>query len=195
MGTMSRVVATTTVVTLLFGVPAGAQQGGTPERLRIIALEGQGAVNSLVTSSAVAPVVEVRDENGRPVEGAAVTFTLPESGPGGLFEGGQRTQTSITDMRGQAGARGYAINQLPGRFSISVSAKYEGRTGALLITQVNVPTAAGEGQSMTKGSGKGKWILLTLAGAGAGLGIYFGTRGGDSPISVQTGPISIGGTR
>jgi hypothetical protein len=173
-----------------------AQQPSPGQRLRIIPLEGNNAVNYIPLQTVTPPVVEVRDENERPVEGAAVTFRLPASGPGATFGGTGTTQTGITDARGQVGVTGYTINKQPGRFAIEVTAAHESRAGRLLMAQSNSadklpPEVAGE-----RRGGKLKWILLGVAaGAGGGLGIYFGTRGNAGPISVGAGTVVIGGPR
>src|SRR5581483_12164705 len=65
--------------------------------LKILVLEGQNAVNSTSAHQAIQPVVEVRDQDDRPVEGASVVFRLPPSGPGGTFPNNAATQTVRTD--------------------------------------------------------------------------------------------------
>ena len=42
--------------------------------LKIVVLEGEGAVNIIQQKTAVAPVVEVRDRNNQPVSGVFVIF-------------------------------------------------------------------------------------------------------------------------
>ena len=59
------------------------------ESLKIFVLEGQGAIHSIRDQGAAMPVVEVRDDNGLPVEGAEVKFDLPPAGPGGSFQIGR----------------------------------------------------------------------------------------------------------
>jgi hypothetical protein len=46
--------------------------------LKILILDGEGAVNSIKLGTAREPIVQVQDENDRPVAGAMVVFTLPE---------------------------------------------------------------------------------------------------------------------
>ncbi|MBL8227508.1 MAG: hypothetical protein JNL98_03490 [Bryobacterales bacterium] len=171
---------------------SGAQQTSSG-RLRIIVLEGQGAVNLIPASTA--PVVEVRDENDFPVEGAKVTFTLPESGPGAMFANQQRTQTVETNSRGQAGAIGYAINSQTGRFSTRVTASWKGREATILITQTNT-TRAADLEPPKRGFAKWKWWIIAGAAAGAATGIILGTRSSPPPpITVGTGPVVIGTPR
>jgi hypothetical protein len=175
--------------------PWAHQTGAAELRLRIIALEGDRAVNYLAAGHAIAPVVEVRDENDRPVEGALVVFKAPAGGPGATFDNAQSTLRVISDHRGQAGARGYSANGRPGRFTIEVSASHDNRTGRLLISQTN---SAGtfEESYRAKNSAKTAWILAgVVAAAAAATGVYFGTRGSAAPISVETGPVTIGGPR
>lgn len=161
-----------------------------PRSLSVVPLEGEGAVNFIPLRTATAPVVEVRDENDKPVEGATVVFKLPSSGPSGYFPGQEQTQTTVTDYRGQAGARGYMMNDQPGKFVIDITATYQDRVGQLLMTQTNsVDRVAPEA---TKRGGKGKWItLLILGGAGAGAAAYFGLRDNSSPLSISPGPVVI----
>jgi hypothetical protein len=76
-----------------------------PENTGSVALpKGDKAVNSLPLLRTVAPVVEIRDSNDFPVEGATVVFTLPASGPGVTFLGGAASVTIRFDARGQAAA-------------------------------------------------------------------------------------------
>ena len=184
------------VVYALAGLPVFGQQGPLASRLRIIALEGNGAVNYIPNRTATTPVVEVRDENDRPVEGAKVVFTIPPSGAGATFDGGQLSYATITDFRGQAAATGYTISDKQGPFTVEVTATFQDRSGRLLIRQTNTAGELPPELGGRKPSGKLKWILLAVgAGAGAGLGIWLATRGNNSPISVGTGPITVGGPR
>ena len=54
-----------------------------PAKLNIVIVEGEGAINNIRQRTAREPIVQVEDENHRPVAGAAVLFLLPENGPGG----------------------------------------------------------------------------------------------------------------
>jgi hypothetical protein len=178
------------------GQPQAATTPAAPPAkiLRIHVLEGEGAVNSIPAHIAMMPVIEVRDENERPVEGASVTFSLPQAGPGGSFLGGQFTLVRKTDARGQAAATGFMANSMPGRFVIRVTVSYLDVTETALINQTNSDKMP---QLHAKSGGKWKWIVLSLAAAGgAGAGIYFGTRSsGSSPVSIGTGPIVFGSPR
>jgi hypothetical protein len=56
---------------------APAQQTST---LKILVLEGQDAINNIRQRTARDTIVEVQDENNKPVAGAVVTFLLPDRG-------------------------------------------------------------------------------------------------------------------
>src|SRR5881398_1442797 len=103
-----RVLATGLSFLLIFQLlPALAQdQGG----LNLVIVEGEGAINNIRQRTAREPIVQVEDENHKPVAGAAVVFLLPSNGAGGSFANGARTLTMTTDNQGQAVARGLKPN-------------------------------------------------------------------------------------
>lgn len=143
------------------------QEGG----LRVAVIEGDGQFINIKQRTNPEPVVEVRDANGAPVEGATVTFFLPTSGPGGTFANGTNTRTVKTDHEGRAAALGIHPNDQTGRFEIRVVAAYQGQTANAVITQTNIV-----GSSSSAGTGTGKvgfgakaWIILGICvGAAAG---------------------------
>ncbi len=153
--------------------------------LRIVVLEGQGALNDIRSRTAHAPVVRVVDESERPVEGAIVNFTLPNMGAGGYFEGGQSTATVTTDADGIAKTRGLRPNNMAGQFTIRVSASHDGQSVATTIQQTNVAPA-------THSSSKLKWVLLAAAAGGAGA-VVAATRGGSGGTTAAPPPVAAGG--
>ena len=90
--------------------------------LQMRVVEGEGLVHTTGTRSARPLTVLICDETGRPVEGASVSFRLPEEGPGGSFRGGLRTDVARTGANGQASIRNVEWNELPGPFQIRVIA-------------------------------------------------------------------------
>jgi len=74
------------------------------EALTIYILEGQNEIHDIRVPATATPVVEVRDENMLPVQGADVTFELPPTGPSGTFAGQQLTFKTKTNDQGQASA-------------------------------------------------------------------------------------------
>src|SRR4029453_8001149 len=111
-------------------------------KLKIVILDGEGAVNSIKLGTAREPIVQVQDENDRPVAGAMVVFTLPDRGASGIFADGTKSLIVHTDTKGQAVARGLKPNQTPGKLKIRVEFSYQGATTSSAVTQSNALAAA-----------------------------------------------------
>jgi hypothetical protein len=167
--------------------PAGTVTG-TGE-LKILVLEGQDGVNNIHTPMAINLVVQVEDENDRPVEGATVSFQLPLMGPSGGFEGGVRNKDAVTNAEGQATVS-YTPNMEPGRFTIQVKAMQGGRTGMTTIKQQNSNT--GEGGQTKSWFSRHKKIVIAAAVIAVGVGLGVGlTRGGSKSGSSGGSGITI----
>src|SRR5437016_5873714 len=91
-------------------------------KLFIAIVEGEGAINNIRLRTAREPIVEVTDENHKPLGGALVTFALPNSGPGGTFANGSKLLTVTTDSNGRATANGMQTNSSKGSYQIQVTA-------------------------------------------------------------------------
>src|SRR5687767_7716516 len=154
---------------------------GSIEKLQIVVLEGQGAINNVSRRSARDPVVQVLDEKQRPVPGATVTFLLPRNGPGGSFLDGSSTVTTISDEQGRAVGRGLQPNSTTGAFDIEVRASFEKESASATIHQINAAPA----REASTGSSR-KFILLGVM-AGAVAGVVAATSGGD-PRASSAGP-------
>jgi hypothetical protein len=193
---------------LLIPLPAWSQQISGPNSnlvqgtgsLKITVVEGEGAVNSIRGRTATQPVVEVRDEQDKPIAGAEVVFQLPAAGPGGVFHGWMRTQTAKTNEEGRAAAQGLTPNEEEGRFNIKVTATEGKRTGTVVIAQNNVRNGGAGARS--GGSRRGLWILLGVAAVAAIAGGIAATRGDDSnggptttPVTISPGPVTVGSPR
>jgi hypothetical protein len=178
--------------------PAMAQEQPKP-KLNIVIIEGEGAVNNIRQRTAREPIVQVEDENHRPLAGASVVFLLPDSGPSGVFPNGTRMMTVLTDQQGRAVATGLRPNSVAGKFQIRVNASYQGMTGNATIAQSNVMAAAAGAAGV---SGKVIAIIAVAGGAAAG-GIVLGTRGKNGvidhppppPIVITPGTPSVGAPR
>ncbi|HEV3202194.1 MAG TPA: hypothetical protein VGZ73_30055 [Bryobacteraceae bacterium] len=175
---------------------AVAGQDPQGPRLNIVIVEGDGAINNIKQRTARETIVEVQDENHKPVAGAAVVFLLPGDGPGGVFAGGAKSATVTADSAGRATMPRMQPTQT-GNFQIRVNASAGGRTGNAIIGQSNaVGVAAGAGGAAAGISGKAIAIIVAVAAAGA-VGAAVGLRGGKSnpqqPITQPpTGTISAG---
>lgn len=117
--------------------PASPAAAPTVDDLKILVLEGQKSINNTSKHIGVQPVVEIRDQNDRPVEGATVVFRLPPSGPGGSFPGNSSTFSTRSNAQGQAGASGFVPNDQLGRFDIHVTATLQNRIGQVTISETN----------------------------------------------------------
>src|ERR1022692_746594 len=91
-------------------------------KLIINIVEGEGAINNVKQRVNREPIVQVEDENHKPIAGAAIVFFLPNDGPGGTFANGSTTFTTTTNSQGQAVARGIRFNNQAGSMQIRVSA-------------------------------------------------------------------------
>jgi hypothetical protein len=113
--------------------------------LRVVIIEGEGAINNVKQRTARVPVVQIEDENHRPVAGATVKFRLPETGPGGSFPNGARFLVVTTDANGRAAANGLEPNRLAGKFLIRVTANVGELTAEAVVAQTNVSAVPAEG--------------------------------------------------
>lgn len=180
--------------------PAGQTVEQQQSGLRLVVLQGEGAFNDIKRKLGRDPVVEVRNENDRPVAGAQVVFSLPESGAGGTFAGGQRVFSTTSDPNGMASARGLKPNGTEGRFQIRVTATLGGKTGTVTITQSNTMAGGAVVPGQSRGGGK-KWLLVLVAGGA--VGGVLAAKGGSStpppalppPTILSTGTVTVGGPR
>jgi hypothetical protein len=187
------------LITAILCVP-GIQAQAPPASLQITIIDGEDALNNIKQRTAREPIVQVEDENHKPVAGAAVVFLLPNEGASGAFTGGVRTLNVVTDSKGQAVARGFHPNHAAGRYQIRVNASYQGKTAQTTINQTNV---AGAGAA-TGASAMTKLLTILVAGAVAGAAVAVSTHvgGGGSvppagsvPIAVTPGTGTVGPPR
>ena len=165
------------IVCCIMTATAGAQNAG----IKIVVLEGEGAINNIQQSRAKDPVVQVTDDSGAPVREASVTFLLPDTGASAAFADGSRMLTIQTDEKGQAVGRGLHPNKSAGTFQIRVTASYHGATASTVISQVNAEPAA------KKSSSKTFLIIALIGGAAAGgLGAALGGKKSGGSTSVGT---------
>jgi hypothetical protein len=163
------------------------QAQAPPASLQITILDGDEAMNNIRQRTAREPIVQVEDENHKPVAGAVVIFLLPNDGAGGTFAGGARTLTVTTDSKGQAVARGLRPNNMSGRFQIRVQASYQGKTGQATINQTNqAGTSAGKSSS----SSSVKWLAVLAAGAATAVAVSLANRG-STPPSASSVPVAV----
>ena len=187
----ARVLAISLSLLLAFPMALSAQSGG----LSIIPVAGEGAINNIEKRVVVEPVVEIQDEQGRPVQGAKVEFRCPTSGPSATFFGASPTLTIDTDESGRARAGGMSPNAEEGTYAIQITVTYEGRTATATMTQTN---AVAPGSPRAKKSIFG-WRLIAVIGAGVAAGVVAGSRRDSAstatPTTISVGTVSVGAPR
>ena len=184
------IVIVTTIALMAGGRPTTrAQQNGAGQAaLKIVVVEGEGAVNIIQQKTAVAPVIEVRDRNDQPVAGAAVRFAIRN---GRATFGGARTLSVTTDAAGRAVATGFAPTG-NGALQITATAAFQGQTAAAVtIAQTTVATAA-QAAAVSGAAGAGASSGGASAGAGAGAGAGGGGGLSATTIGVIAGAVAGG---
>jgi hypothetical protein len=178
------------LLTNLLGAKPSEEQ--TAPALNIVIVEGEGTLNNVKQRVNREPIVEVEDENHKPVAGAAVVFFLPTSGPSGTFANGSQTMTVTTDAIGRAAATGIHPNHTLGKMQIRVTASANGLSATAMITQTNIAGA-------NVGRGVSTPVKLAIIGGivvAIGAGVYFGVRGGSTGpttgITITPGVPTVG---
>ena len=166
--------------------------------LHLQVIEGEGAVNAAGSHIARPLTVEVTDETGRPVEGASVSFHLPEEGPGGTFGNGLRTDVTVTDARGRANLHSMVLNRTAGRFAIRIVASKEQARAGIVSFQYVAEPKAGTAPATSSKSGSAwshgplKWVVIGALAAGAGTaGALLASKSGNAspaPAPASTIP-------
>jgi len=174
----------------LFRVPAWAQ---APTGLSINIVEGEGAINNIRQRVNREPIVQVEDQNHKPIAGAVVVFFLPDSGATGTFADGSRMLMTVTDNQGRAAARGIRPNNQSGPMQIRVTANFQGLTASSVIAQSNIAAAAAASGFAGLSTAAKLVIILGIAGGAAAAGAIVATHsGGGSSSSPTTVTISPG---
>jgi hypothetical protein len=168
---------------VLWAAPALAQVA----ILQIRVIEGEGAVHLPGSRSSRPITVEITDETGKPVAGAAVSFHLPESGPSGAFVSGLRTEVVITDAHGRASLHGLVANRVPGRFQIRILAsKEQARAGTVSFQYVAEPRGGAAKKDAAPASSR-RWIVVVAAVAGGAVAGIVALRGGGASAAAVAG--------
>jgi hypothetical protein len=187
-------------MSIILALPPGliAQQPPDPNRpmaplptvqgLKVMALAGNGEQNDLERRIMAPLVVQVLDQNSRPVEGASVVFRFPLTGPSASFPNGEKSKTSKTNADGQAAAIGWMANGGVGTFQVHVTASRGNEIGEAVISMSNVTRVVDEVKSKHKSAWSSRWVKLAIVAgaAGAVAGIVLATRGGGGSTGTQT---------
>jgi hypothetical protein len=157
-------------------------------QLRVV--EGEGAVYAIGSRATRGLTIQVTDETGKPVEAAAVSFRLPEDGPGGVFGTGLRTEVVTTRADGRATVWGMKWNRTPGAFEIRVTAARDQARAGIVVGQYLsdkvAPGAGGTGEFHASHSWH-KWMVVGAAAGGGALAVMaFSKRAAASSSSSTT---------
>jgi len=165
--------------------------------LQIRIVEGDAATHAPGSRSAQPLTVQVADESGRAVQGAAVSFRLPDEGPGGIFANGLRSEIGITDVNGRATVRRFQLNTTPGDFQIRITAARDQARAGTLVPQTIATMVPKSGGTLTPKARSGrKWIVLGLLAAGVaggvGAGVAVRPSNRTAPPAPPPPPVTIG---
>ena len=131
--------------------------------LKVTALAGNHEANDLERALMVPLVVQVLDQNDRPVEGAEVVFRFPLNGPSATFRGGNSSQTVHTNGQGQAAATNWNANNQVGAFDVHVTASYGNQLGEATVSMTNATRVVEEGKKgsrSNRGQRQASWFRI-----------------------------------
>jgi hypothetical protein len=171
-----------------------------PTQINIVILEGEGAINVVRQRAARETMVQVEDQNHKPVAAAAVTFFLPNDGASGVLANGSRSMTVLTDAEGKATLHIVRVNNVRGRMQIHVQASFQGLTTSAVINQTNMLGAVASSGGAAAGGGiSGKLLAILLIGAaGAAAGGFViannNSGGGTKTLTTVNATVVTAGT-
>jgi hypothetical protein len=178
-----------------------------PKSMQIMILDGEGALNNIHDRTAREPIVQVQDENHRPIAGALVLFTIHggTSGASATFANGLTTLSVTTDAEGKAIAHGLQLNQTSGSWQITVNATYGNLTAGTVINEMNVLPLAQATQAAQSSQVAGavshlpfQWILskpvMLIAGATVAgtVSTIVAVKLVNSGTTINVGPTTVG---
>ena len=161
-----------------------------PSVLELHVVQGEGAVYAVGSRATRGVVVEVTDETGKPVEGATVTFQLPDRGPTGEFASGKRTEVVTTGEDGRAEAWGMQWGSEAGSLQMRITAAKSATRGGVvceLHLSEALVTKSSDAPKKVGGSRKKLWITVALTGAATAAVI--GMAGSKPPAAIAPGTV------
>ena len=161
--------------------PAFGQEATDAGKYRLVVIRGEGDQHNVKQGRATSQaVMEVRDENDKPVAGILLTFTLPSQGAGGAFVGGSQVTTLATNTAGRAAVT-FTPNKVAGSYALKVSGNVQGQSVSASVAQTNLAAVAG-------GLSTGAIVAIVAVAAGAGIGAALAGGGGkkDTPPVINT---------
>jgi hypothetical protein len=203
LGISGRLVALLAAALLVLepALPLGAQEAAPPAKsLRIVILDDEAPLNNISERTAREPIVQVQDENHKPLAGAAVLFAIHPAagGASAAFANGASTLTVVTNANGVARASGLVMNQLKGTWQLQVTASKDGLTTSTTLNETNVAPSTTPGITNTTKppthffAGHGALVIGGIAVIGAIVAIVVVKETGNSPTNITTGGGTVG---
>ena len=193
MTSFNQKVRTVTAILCLAGLSlnsALAQAPAQPNKLFIQILDGEGALNDIRSRTAREPIVQIEDENHKPIAGAVVIFTAPGSGPSAVFSNGLTSFQTTTGGDGRALAQGLKPNNVSGAFQIQVSATFGALSTVAVIDQTNIGKTSAQSHATHGLSIKVIAIVSGIAGAGVATGFLLNR--GSHADTITPGTPTVG---
>jgi hypothetical protein len=175
--------------------PGVAQTAPVPSKLFIQVLEGEGALNDMRSRTTREPIVQVQDENHKPIAGVVIIFTTPSSGASATFSNGLTSLQTVTDAEGKAIAAGFKPNGISGSYQIRVQANWNQLTTTSVINQTNTKQSSSTStQTVHAARAFPLKAVLIVAAVAAAAGVTAGilaTRGASGP-TISAGTPTVG---
>lgn len=176
--------------------PGVAQSAPVPSKLFIQVLEGEGALNDMRSRTTREPIVQVQDENHKPIAGVVILFTTPSSGASATFSNGLTSLQTVTDAEGKAIAAGFKPNGVSGSYQIRVQANWNQLTTTSVINQTNTKQSSTSTSTQIVHAARAFPLkaVLIVAAVAAAAGVTAGilaTRGGSGP-TITAGKPTVG---
>jgi hypothetical protein len=155
---------------------------------RIAVIDGEGALNSVVTKTAKEPVIQVSDANHKPVTGAYVEFDAPGSGASAAFANGSTHFATTTNSDGLAVGAGLKNNGIAGPYVVLVHVSFQGQSvGEAQIHQSNISGYVSKRlqQGGLNGSDVPGNVTLATSVLGIALGDQFLVNGASTPSNAN----------
>ena len=166
------------------------ERQAAPKALFISILEGEGELNDVRARTAREPIVQVEDENHKPVAGALVLFAIPKGSASAANFSGLNSLTVRTGADGRAVAHGFHVTRHTGNFQIAVTATVAAVTAAAVIHETNFA----KGSRLTNYTSNHPTLTTFVVGLGAvavaGTVVAVETQTGATTITAGTGTVT-----
>jgi hypothetical protein len=202
-GISGRLVALLAITLLVLepALPLGAQESPAPPKsLQIVILDDETPLNNISERTAREPIIQVQDENHKPLAAASVLFAIHPAagGAGAAFANGASTLSVVTNANGVARASGLVMNQVKGTWQLQITASKNGLTTTTTINETNVaPTTTPGNTTPNKPpthlfGTHGIAIVGGVAVIAAVVAIVVVTQNSNNSTSISTGTGTVG---